>query len=667
MVISRDAIFPDETLTLREGALNVMGFGGAENGMVNQYLSAMGKKYGFTLDTPVEQIGEEGRNAILYGTGNEKLTIEYEGARGVSTYSTAFEGVIPTLERRYRETSSEGMREAYEEYMAEELCPACRGQRLKPEARAVTVGGKSLPEVSEMNIRECRDFFRNLELEGSRAVIASRILKEIDSRLGFLDDVGLGYLTLARAAGSLSGGEAQRIRLATQIGSALMGVLYVLDEPSIGLHQRDNAKLIATLKKMRDLGNTVIVVEHDEETMYAADHIVDVGPGAGLHGGYIVAEGTVEDIKACPESLTGQYLSGAKRIPVPKKRRKPTGYLKVYGAAENNLKHIDVEVPLGVLCCVTGVSGSGKSSLVNEIIYQYLARQLNRARTRPGKFDRMEGLENLDKIIMIDQSPIGRTPRSNPATYTGMFDQIRKLFAMSPEAKSRGFKENRFSFNVKGGRCEACQGDGVQKIEMHFLPDLYVPCEVCHGRRYNRETLEVTWQGKNIYDVLEMTVEEAMSFFENHAQIRRKLETLYDVGLGYMKLGQSSTTLSGGEAQRVKLATELSRKATGRTIYLLDEPTTGLHMADVDRLITVLQRLTDAGNSVLVIEHNLDVIKVADWIIDLGPEGGDGGGTVVAEGTPEKVARNEASFTGQYLKPLLDHVHSAGAHRQDPK
>ena len=653
MVISEDAVFPDERLTLREGGLNAMGFSDTSGGMVYQYLTAMGRKYGFTMDTPVNQIGEEGRHAILYGTGDEKISVEYEGARGKMSYSTAFEGVIPTMERRYRETSSEGMREAYEEYMAEETCPACRGQRLKPEARAVTIGGKSLPEVSEMSILECRSFFRDLQLEGSRAVIASRILKEIDARLGFLSDVGLGYLTLARAAGSLSGGEAQRIRLATQIGSALMGVLYVLDEPSIGLHQRDNAKLIATLKKMRDLGNTVLVVEHDEETMYAADHIIDVGPGAGLHGGYIVAEGTAEDLKKCPESLTGQYLSGAKRIPVPAVRRKPAGYLKVYGAAENNLKHVDVKVPLGCLCCVTGVSGSGKSSLVNEIIYQHLAKKLNRAKTRPGRFDRMEGLEMLDKIIMIDQSPIGRTPRSNPATYTGMFDLIRKLFALSPEAKSRGYKENRFSFNVKGGRCEACQGDGMQKIEMHFLPDLYVPCEVCRGRRYNRETLVVTWQGKNIYEVLEMTVEEGLTFFENHPQIRRKLETLYDVGLGYMKLGQSSTTLSGGEAQRVKLATELSRKATGRTIYLLDEPTTGLHMADVDRLISVLQRLTDAGNSVLVIEHNLDVIKVADWLIDLGPEGGDGGGTIVAQGTPEQVAETEGSFTGEYLKPVL--------------
>ena len=545
------------------------------------------------------------------------------------------------------------MKQMYEEYMVEETCPECGGLRLKPEARAVTVGGKSLPEVSDMSIRDARAFFRDLELEGNSRIIADRILKEIDARLGFLNDVGLGYLTLSRGAGTLSGGEAQRIRLATQIGSALMGVLYILDEPSIGLHQRDNAKLISTLKRMRDLGNTVIVVEHDEETMRAADWIVDVGPGAGAHGGQIVAEGTAEHICDNPASLTGQYLSGKKRIPVPAKRRKPSGWLTVRNAAENNLKHIDVKIPLGVLTCVTGVSGSGKSSLVNEILYKQLAKKLNRARTKPGKFDSIEGLEKLDKIIMIDQSPIGRTPRSNPATYTGLFDMIRKLYAMSPEAKLRGFRENRFSFNVKGGRCEACMGDGMKKIEMHFLPDLYVPCDVCGGKRYNRETLEVTWQGKNISEVLDMTVEEALVFFENHPQILRKLETLSDVGLGYMKLGQPSTTLSGGEAQRVKLATELSRRATGRTIYVLDEPTTGLHSADVDRLIRVLQRLTDNGNSVLVIEHNLDVIKVSDRIIDLGPEGGDAGGTIVAEGTPEQVAANEASYTGQYLRKVL--------------
>ena len=657
MKISREAIFPDERMTLREGALNAMGFNtGEDNGIAAQSFQAMGKKYGFTMDTPVEKIPQEGMKAILYGTGNEKIRISYEGVRGMSEYETVFEGVIPTLERRYRETSSEAMKQAYEEYMAEETCPECGGQRLKREARAVTVGGKSLPEVSNMSIVQARQFFGGLQLEGSSAVIARQILKEIDSRLGFLSDVGLGYLTLSRGAGTLSGGEAQRIRLATQIGSALMGVMYILDEPSIGLHQRDNAKLIATLRRMRDLGNTVIVVEHDEETMLAADWIVDVGPGAGLHGGYIVAEGTAEQIKACPESLTGQYLSGKKAVPVPASRRKPAGYLTVRGASEHNLKNIDVRIPLGVMTCVTGVSGSGKSSLVNEILYKHLARVLNRAKTRPGAFDRIDGLEQLDKIIMIDQSPIGRTPRSNPATYTGLFDMIRKLFALSPESKARGYKENRFSFNVKGGRCEACQGDGMKKIEMHFLPDIYVPCDVCHGKRYNRETLEVTWQGKNISEVLDMTVEEAIGFFENHPSITKKLETLEDVGLGYMKLGQPSTTLSGGEAQRVKLATELSRKATGRTIYLLDEPTTGLHMADVDRLVHVLQRLTDAGNTVLVIEHNLDVIKVADRIIDLGPEGGDAGGTVVAEGTPEEVAGVQGSFTGEYLKRVLENA-----------
>ena len=660
MKISREAIFPDDRLTLREGALNVMGFNTDEGGIASQYFSAMGDRYGFTMDTPISAIPQEGMNAILYGTGEERIPISYQGAHGPVQYSTTFEGVIPTLERRYQETTSEAMKQAYEEYMAEETCPECGGKRLKAEARAVTVGGKSLPEVSDMSVADARAFFRDLRLEGKRAVIAEQILKEIDARLGFLVDVGLGYLTLSRAAGTLSGGEAQRIRLATQIGSALMGVLYVLDEPSIGLHQRDNARLIATLRKMRDLGNTVIVVEHDEETMFAADWIIDVGPGAGLHGGNIIASGTAQDIMACPDSLTGQYLSGARRVPVPAARRKPSGWLTVLGAREHNLKGIDVRIPLGVFTCVTGVSGSGKSSLINEILYKHLARKLNRARTRAGAFDAMEGLEQLDKIIMIDQSPIGRTPRSNPATYTGLFDQIRKLFALSPEAKARGYRENRFSFNVKGGRCEACQGDGVQKIEMHFLPDLYVPCDVCRARRYNRETLEVTWQGKNIYDVLEMTVEEAMGFFENHPSLLRKLETLSDVGLGYMKLGQPSTTLSGGEAQRVKLATELSRKATGRTIYLLDEPTTGLHMADVDKLIQVLQRLTDAGNSVLVIEHNLDVIKVADWILDLGPEGGDGGGTIVAEGTPETVAAAEHSFTGQYLKKALEASPAAG-------
>ncbi|MGN0972835.1 MAG: excinuclease ABC subunit UvrA [Aristaeellaceae bacterium] len=652
--ISLDMLFPDRSRSLRQGALNATGFNlSDESSMTGQYFTAMGEKYGFTLDTPIQDMSEEAMHALLYGTGKEKISIVYEGAHGQGTYATTFDGVIPTIERRYQETTSDTMKQAYEELMAEEPCPACQGQRLKPEALAVTVNGKNLAQVSSMSIAEARAFFRELTLTEKERIIAAQILKEIDARLGFLTDVGLSYLTLGRAAGSLSGGEAQRIRLATQIGSSLMGVLYILDEPSIGLHQRDNQKLIATLKRMRDLGNTLIVVEHDEETMYAADWIVDVGPGAGIHGGNIVAEGTVEDIKRNSESITGQYLSGVKKIAVPESRRTPTGFLRVLGAQEHNLKNIDVDVPLGVLCCVTGVSGSGKSSLVNGIIHPCLARALNRAKTRPGRFRAMEGVEQLDKIICIDQSPIGRTPRSNPATYTGLFDQIRKIFAMCPEAKARGYKENRFSFNVKGGRCEACAGDGLLKIEMHFLPDIYVPCEVCKGRRYNRETLEVTYKGKNIYEVLDMNVEEAMAFFENHQSILRKLETLYDVGLGYMKLGQPSTTLSGGEAQRVKLATELSRKATGKTLYLLDEPTTGLHMADVDRLIHVLQRLTDAGNSVLVIEHNLDVIKVADWLIDLGPEGGEGGGTVVCEGTPETVADCEASYTGQFLKKAL--------------
>ncbi len=655
MKISPDILFPDKSLSLRKGALNAMGFNTADSaGIAAQYFTAMGDKYGFTLDTPVSDFSEEAMQAILYGTGKEKLTIVYESAHGQGTYATPFEGVIPTLERRYRETSSDAMKQAYEEYMAEESCPVCRGRRLKPESLAVTVNGRNLAEVSDMSITSARTFFSDLTLTEKERMIGAQILKEIDARLGFLIDVGLGYLTLSRAAGGLSGGEAQRIRLATQIGSSLMGVLYILDEPSIGLHQRDNQKLINTLKRMRDLGNTLIVVEHDEDTMYAADWIVDVGPGAGIHGGSIVAEGTVDDIKACKESLTGQYLSGAKKIAVPATRREPTGFLSIRGAKEHNLKNIDVQIPLGLLCCVTGVSGSGKSSLVNEIIHKHLARELNRAKTRPGKFGSMEGIEQLDKIICIDQSPIGRTPRSNPATYTGLFDLIRRIFAMSPEAKARGYKENRFSFNVKGGRCEACSGDGLLKIEMHFLPDIYVPCEVCKGKRYNRETLEVTYKGKNIYEVLEMNVEEAMAFFENHQPILRKLETLYDVGLGYMKLGQPSTTLSGGEAQRVKLATELSRRGTGKTLYLLDEPTTGLHMADVDKLIHVLQRLADAGNSVLVIEHNLDVIKVADWLIDLGPEGGDQGGRVVCAGTPETVARCRGSYTGQFLRPMLD-------------
>ncbi len=655
MVISEDILFPDRNLTLRQGGLNAMGFNSAEgNGVTAQYFAALGAKYGFTLDTPVKDIPEKGMKAMLYGTGAEKLTLIYDTPTGQGKYTTTFEGVIPAMERRYQETSSETMKVAYEEYMAEEPCPACNGQRLKPEALGVTIGDKNLAEVSALSILNVRAFFRNLTLTETENMIAAPILREIDARLGFLIDVGLGYLTLGRAAGSLSGGEAQRIRLATQIGSALMGVLYILDEPSIGLHQRDNQKLIATLKRMRDLGNTLIVVEHDEDTMKAADWIIDVGPGAGIHGGNIVAEGTFEDICANENSITGSFLSGRRKIAVPAQRRTPHSFLTIRGAKEHNLRNIDVDFPLGCLCCVTGVSGSGKSSLVNEILHKHLAKVLNRAKTRPGKFDAMEGVDQLDKIICIDQSPIGRTPRSNPATYTGLFDQIRRLFAATPEAKARGYKENRFSFNVKGGRCESCSGDGLVKIEMHFLPDIYVPCEVCKGKRYNRETLEVTYKGKNIYDVLEMNIEEAMGFFENHQSILRKLETLYDVGLGYMKLGQASTTLSGGEAQRVKLATELSRKATGKTIYVLDEPTTGLHMADVEKLISVLQQLTDAGNSVIVIEHNLDVIKVADWLIDLGPEGGDAGGTLVCAGTPEAVAACEASHTGQFLKSLLE-------------
>ena len=654
MVISEDILFPDRNLTLAQGGLNAMGFNSADaGGVTSQYFAALGEKYGFTMDTPIRDIPAKGMKAMLYGTGAEKLTLVYDTPTGKGQYATTFEGVIPAMERRYQETSSETMKIAYEEYMAEEPCPACNGQRLKPEALGVTVGGRNLAEVSAMSILKVRDFFRELTLTETESMIAAPILREIDARLGFLVDVGLGYLTLGRAAGSLSGGEAQRIRLATQIGSALMGVLYILDEPSIGLHQRDNQKLINTLKRMRDLGNTLIVVEHDEDTMKAADWIVDVGPGAGIHGGSIVAEGTFDDICANPDSITGSFLSGRRKIAVPSVRRTPTGFLTVRGAKEHNLRNIDVQFPLGCLCCVTGVSGSGKSSLVNEILYKHLAKTLNRAKTRAGRFDSMEGVGQLDKIICIDQSPIGRTPRSNPATYTGLFDQIRKIFAATPEAKARGYKENRFSFNVKGGRCESCSGDGLVKIEMHFLPDIYVPCEVCKGKRYNRETLEVTYKGKSIYDVLEMNIEEALTFFENHQSILRKLETLYDVGLGYMKLGQASTTLSGGEAQRVKLATELSRKATGKTVYVLDEPTTGLHMADVEKLISVLQRLTEAGNSVIVIEHNLDVIKVADWLIDLGPEGGDGGGAIVCAGTPETVADCEGSYTGQFLRPML--------------
>ena len=572
-------------------------------------------------------------------------------------FEAPFEGIIPNLQRKYSETNSDAMREVYEAQMMDTPCPQCHGKRLRPEVLAVTVGGLSIADLSDLSVVKLCDFLDKLQLTPRQEMIAKQILKEIRSRLNFLRDVGLGYLTLSRAAATLSGGEAQRIRLATQIGSSLVGVLYILDEPSIGLHQRDNDRLLRTLKNLRDLGNTLIVVEHDEDTMRAADFLVDIGPGAGANGGHLVASGTVDDIIACPESITGQYLSGKRFIPVPKTRRTPAGFLTVRGANANNLKHVDVKFPLGVLTCVTGVSGSGKSSLVNEIVYKALARDLNRAHTRPGAYDAIEGEEQLDKIIAIDQSPIGRSPRSNPATYTGLFDLIRKVFAMTPEAKARGYKENRFSFNVKGGRCEACSGDGILKIEMNFLPDIYVPCEVCGGKRYSRETLEVTYKGKNIADVLEMTVDEALVFFENHEQIRRKLQLLQDVGLGYIQLGQPSTTLSGGEAQRVKLSTELSRRPTGRTVYVLDEPTTGLHVADVDRLVQILHRLAEAGNTILVIEHNLDVIKTADWIIDLGPDGGDAGGQIVAEGTPEQIVKVKRSFTGQYLKPILERGH----------
>lgn len=650
MKISGDLIIPDRSLSLNQGAVACMGWNSADSGSVAHHLfQSLADFFGFSMDTPIRDLPEEIVQKILYGTGNQKIQIKTE----TGMYQTTFEGIIPTLERRYRETQSEGMKTAYEEYMAHETCPDCKGLRLKPEALAVTVCEKNIAEVSQWNIRKAREFFSQLTLSQKDALIATPILREVDARLGFLCDVGLDYLTLARGAATLSGGEAQRIRLATQIGSGLVGVLYILDEPSIGLHQRDNARLLKTLRHLQSLGNTLIVVEHDEETLRAADFLVDIGPGAGEHGGNVVAQGTLEEVMQVPESITGQYLSGKKMIPVPPKRRLPQGWLTVRGAREHNLKNIDVSFPLGVFCCVTGVSGSGKSSLVNAILYTTLSHQLNRARSRKADFDSIEGVEQLDKIINIDQSPIGRSPRSNPATYTGLFDLIRKVFAQQVEAKVRGYKENRFSFNVKGGRCEACSGDGLLKIEMHFMADIYVPCDVCHGKRYNRETLEVKYKGLSIADVLDLTVEEAIRVFENHPSIMQKLRTLYDVGLGYMRLGQPSTTLSGGEAQRVKLATELSRKATGRTMILLDEPTTGLHMDDVSRLVKVLQQLTDAGNTVLVIEHNLDIIKTADYLIDLGPEGGDGGGTVVTQGTPEQVSTCKDSYTAQFLRQLL--------------
>lgn len=653
--IDPNLIIPNKDLSVRQGAIKAMGWNTLnDDSIAMMYYSAIAEEYGVSLDTPVKDLPKEAVNAFLYGTGEKKLKIQRSNVYGGGTYYQPFEGIINNLNRRYSETNSEYSRSEIEDVMSEELCPDCRGNRLKPESLAVTIGGKNISELTDMSVSECSDFFAGLELTETQKLIGARIIKEVNSRLGFLKSVGLEYLTLSRAAATLSGGESQRIRLATQIGSSLVGVLYILDEPSIGLHQRDNDKLIATLKRLRDAGNTVIVVEHDEDTMRSADYIVDVGPYAGIHGGEIVAAGTIEDIEACKRSVTGQYLSGKRFIPVPEVRRSGNGeYLKVFGAAQNNLKNIDVSIPLGTFTCVTGVSGSGKSSLVNEIIYKHLAAKLNRAKVRPGKFARMEGLENLDKVIAIDQSPIGRTPRSNPATYTGVFGDIRELFASTNEAKMKGYGPGRFSFNTKGGRCEACEGDGILKIEMHFLPDVFVPCEVCKGRRYNRETLDIYYKGKNIYDVLEMTVDEGVEFFANLPKIERKLKTLQEVGLGYIKIGQSSTTLSGGEAQRVKLATELSKRATGRTFYILDEPTTGLHTADVHRLIEVLHRLTDDGNTVLVIEHNLDLIKTADFIIDLGPEGGTSGGTLVKCGTPEEIAKCQKSYTGKYLKNML--------------
>ncbi|MGI6652551.1 MAG: excinuclease ABC subunit UvrA [Christensenellales bacterium] len=650
--ISPDMIIPDKSKSLNEGAVSAMGWSssGDERSTSHMIFRGLSEYYGFSMDTPVSELPDNIVKILLYGTGGIRIPISFTSANGTGRYDVAYEGLIPTMTRRYRETTSEATKALYEDYMQEELCPDCQGKRLKREALAVTVGGINLADLSDLNLVKASHFLQNLDLDETKRQIAEQILKEILARISFLCNVGLDYLTLSRGATTLSGGEAQRIRLATQIGSGLVGVLYILDEPSIGLHQRDNARLLQTLKSLRDLGNTLIVVEHDEEALRAADHVVDIGPGAGERGGHVVAQGTVEDIAAAPDSITGQYLSGRKHIPIPKKRRKPSAWLTVKGARENNLKNIDVAFPLGVFCCVSGVSGSGKSSLVNAILYRRLARDLNRAKTRPGAHDAIEGLEYLDKIISIDQSPIGRTPRSNPATYTGLFDLVRKVFAQTNDAKARGYKESRFSFNVRGGRCEACSGDGLLKIEMHFMADIYVPCEVCKGKRYNRETLEVRYRGRNISDVLDMTVDEATVFFEHHQRIIAKLKTLQDVGLGYVRLGQPSTTLSGGEAQRVKLATELSRKATGRTLILLDEPTTGLHVDDVSRLIKVLQRLTNAGNSVLVIEHNMDILRNADYIIDMGPEGGDQGGRVVATGTPEQVAQQEGSYTGEYLR-----------------
>ena len=656
MEFSRELIIPDTSLSINEGAIALNGWqsSGDHKSWSHATLEGLAKKYNFSLDTPFKDYPENIKEILWNGNNGEKFSIHYQSQRGVGEYSVAFEGIIPNAYVRYRETASDYSKAEYESFMSITPCNECKGMRLKKEALAVTVGDLNINEITNLSIAKLIDFLSGLELSDQQRLIGEQVLKQINLRVSFLKDVGLSYLTLSRATASLSGGEAQRIRLATQIGSGLVGVTYILDEPSIGLHQRDNGKLLNTLKHLRDLGNSVLVVEHDEETMFEADHIVDIGPGAGVNGGCLVAQGTVKDIMACKKSITGQYLSGKKVIPIPAERKKPTGFLTIRGAKEHNLKNIDVNIPLGVMTCITGVSGSGKSSLTNEILYKNLAKQLNRAHTIPGKFETMEGIEQLDKVIDIDQSPIGRTPRSNPATYTGVFDQIRDLFASTKEAKERGYKKGRFSFNIKGGRCEACQGDGIIKIEMHFLPDVYVPCEVCGGKRYNRETLECLYKGKSIYDVLDMTVDEAVDYFENIPSIRDKIKTLKEVGLGYIKLGQPSTQLSGGEAQRVKLATELSKRSTGRTIYILDEPTTGLHFADVHKLSEILQRLVGGGNTVVVIEHNLDIIKTADYIIDMGPEGGDEGGTVIAAGTPEEVAECASSFTGQYVKSILE-------------
>lgn len=656
MEFAEELMIPDPSLSITDGALVVNGWQSVTNktSYARCVLDALAKEYGFNLDTPYQDLPENIRHMLMHGTDGRSVQVHYRGQRGVGVYDVVFEGIIKNVERRYRETASESTKKEYESFMRITPCKACKGKRLRPEALAVTVGDKNIAQITELSIIELKNYLDNLELTKNQLNIGRVVLKEIKARVGFLVEVGLEYLSLSRYTASLSGGEAQRIRLATQIGSGLVGVAYILDEPSIGLHQRDNDKLLGALMKLKDLGNTLIVVEHDEDTMLAADYIVDIGPGAGSHGGKVIATGTAKDIMACKESITGDYLSGRKKIPVPEVRKEPTGWIKVKGAKENNLKNINVEFPTGVMTCVTGVSGSGKSSLVNEILYKYMAKQLNRARTIPGLCNSVEGLEQLDKVINIDQSPIGRTPRSNPATYTGVFDMIRDLFAATPDAKAKGYKKGRFSFNVKGGRCENCHGDGIIKIEMNFLPDVYVPCEVCGGKRYNRETLNVKYKGKSIYDVLDMTVEEALTFFEAVPTIRRKIETLYEVGLSYIKLGQPSTTLSGGEAQRIKLATELSRRSTGKTVYVLDEPTTGLHFADVHKLVDILRRLTENGNTVIVIEHNLDVIKTADYIIDLGPEGGAKGGTVIAKGTPEKVAKSKKSYTGAFIKKMLE-------------